>query len=347
MPRVSIVLATACATAALSALGATSESGGGGTSTSLVTTVPGKLPPEIAAPDAVRKARAQAEAGKKPPPEGDEVEVALAPETAALRHTDTFRKVVSGNERAKEAWAALKPSERLEALGRIVKYAQADLRRPALAELKAFSAEQDPEGRVTPALVEMAIRDADAKIRDEAVQEIAAKKDDERVPEMLLKGIRQREPEEQRRALRALAALPPARVQRVVIEHWREIWGPGPRAHMVVARQQSYIADYEISGDSYDPIVRSFLIGVVLDVKPLMVYADHYILRILEDAAGARVGKDLGAWNKWWDEEKRRQREAAEAKNAVQNDREKADAAQAAERAVQAEANAEKEKAKE
>src|SRR5205814_1520861 len=42
------------------------------------------------------------------------------------------------------------------------------------------------------------------------------------------------------------------------------------RANMFVARQQSYIADYEISGDSYDPTIRQFLDGVVLDVKPIV-----------------------------------------------------------------------------
>ena len=39
------------------------------------------------------------------------------------------------------------------------------------------------------------------------------------------------------------------------------------RANMFVARQQSYVSDYEISGDSYDPVIRQFLVGVVLDVE--------------------------------------------------------------------------------
>ncbi|MCK6470340.1 MAG: hypothetical protein L6R28_01225 [Planctomycetes bacterium] len=49
------------------------------------------------------------------------------------------------------------------------------------------------------------------------------------------------------------------------------------RAHMFVARQQSYIADYEISGDSYDPIVRQFLVGVVLDVRPTVSSDRRYV----------------------------------------------------------------------
>jgi len=49
------------------------------------------------------------------------------------------------------------------------------------------------------------------------------------------------------------------------------------RAHMFVARQQSYVADYEISGDSYDPVVRQFLVGVVLDVKPIVSSDRRYV----------------------------------------------------------------------
>ncbi|MCZ7647103.1 MAG: hypothetical protein M5U26_17910 [Planctomycetota bacterium] len=49
------------------------------------------------------------------------------------------------------------------------------------------------------------------------------------------------------------------------------------RAHMFVARQQSYVADYEISGDSYDPIIRQFLVGVVLDVKPTVSSDRRYV----------------------------------------------------------------------
>jgi len=49
------------------------------------------------------------------------------------------------------------------------------------------------------------------------------------------------------------------------------------RANMFVARQQSYVADYEISGDSYDPVIRQFLVGVVLDVKPIVSSDRRYV----------------------------------------------------------------------
>ena len=49
------------------------------------------------------------------------------------------------------------------------------------------------------------------------------------------------------------------------------------RANMFVARQQSYVSDYEISGDSYDPTIRQFLVGVVLDVKPIVSSDRRYV----------------------------------------------------------------------
>jgi len=49
------------------------------------------------------------------------------------------------------------------------------------------------------------------------------------------------------------------------------------RAHMFVAEQTSYLADYEISGDAYDPIIRQFLRGVVFDVKPIVSSDRRYV----------------------------------------------------------------------
>ena len=49
------------------------------------------------------------------------------------------------------------------------------------------------------------------------------------------------------------------------------------RAHMFVAEQQSYVADYEISGDAYDPVVRQFLQGVIFDVRPTVSADRRYI----------------------------------------------------------------------
>ncbi|MCZ7647104.1 MAG: hypothetical protein M5U26_17915 [Planctomycetota bacterium] len=49
------------------------------------------------------------------------------------------------------------------------------------------------------------------------------------------------------------------------------------RAHVMVAQQRSYIADYDVSGAVFDPVIRSFLIGVVLDVKPTVSHDRKYV----------------------------------------------------------------------
>ena len=49
------------------------------------------------------------------------------------------------------------------------------------------------------------------------------------------------------------------------------------RAHMFVAEQASYIADYDISGDAYDPVIRNVLSGVVLDVRPTVSSDRRYV----------------------------------------------------------------------
>jgi len=49
------------------------------------------------------------------------------------------------------------------------------------------------------------------------------------------------------------------------------------RAHMFVAEQQSYVADYDVSGGIYDPIIRQFLQGVVFEVRPIVSSDRRYI----------------------------------------------------------------------
>ena len=61
------------------------------------------------------------------------------------------------------------------------------------------------------------------------------------------------------------------------------------RANMFVARQQAYISDYEISGDAYQPIVRQFLVGVVLDVKPIVSSDRRYVTLELRPTVTALV----------------------------------------------------------
>jgi len=49
------------------------------------------------------------------------------------------------------------------------------------------------------------------------------------------------------------------------------------RAHVLVAQERAYIADYDISGNSFDPVIRSYLTGVVLEVRPTVSHDRKYI----------------------------------------------------------------------
>jgi Flp pilus assembly secretin CpaC/tetratricopeptide (TPR) repeat protein len=49
------------------------------------------------------------------------------------------------------------------------------------------------------------------------------------------------------------------------------------RAHVLVANQQSYIYDYDVSGDAWDPIIRTLTTGTVLEVKPTVSHDRKYI----------------------------------------------------------------------
>lgn len=49
------------------------------------------------------------------------------------------------------------------------------------------------------------------------------------------------------------------------------------RSHILVAQQRSYIKDYDVSGAVFDPVISSFLIGVVLEVKPTVSSDKRYI----------------------------------------------------------------------
>lgn len=293
------------------------ESSGSGAS--ITTIVPGgsEAAKEIerAAVRAALKERAETEKAA----EKGEVAIDFAPEQKAVRYADVFRRKSAGDEAAIREWKKLKIGDRVTALSRVLAYSPVPLRKKALGEIAELSREDDPDGKALPTVVEAAVQDPDADVRGLARKQVI-QRDDARIARLLIRNFRKRGPIEQRRVVEALKAMGGPKVFKVVIEHWREMWGPGPRAHMFVARQQSYVADYEISGDSYDPVVRQFLVGVVLDVKSLMAYADIYLVKVLREMTGQNHGHDLKAWRGWWKEEQKKAA-LAEKAGAVQKEK--------------------------
>lgn len=243
---------------------------------------------------------AETPANAEGPP--DDLKIALNAEQALLRHTDLFRRVTREEAEAQKEWGALDEKTRARALGQVMSYAKEDLRLQAVKALSELTGDGDPVQEALGALVNAALRDTDAKVRDAAGAEVLAQRP-AGVEKAVVKHLRAKDPEGRARAVKMLEALKGPRVFEAVIEHWRETWGAGPRAHMFVAQQRAYVADYEISGDSYDPVVRTFLSGVVLDVKPLMAWADIYIVKLMREMTGEDRGADVGAWRRWWQDQ--------------------------------------------
>jgi len=49
------------------------------------------------------------------------------------------------------------------------------------------------------------------------------------------------------------------------------------RAHMMAATQRAFVADYDVSGAVYDPVVATIMTGTVLDVRPTVSHDRRYI----------------------------------------------------------------------
>jgi type II secretory pathway component GspD/PulD (secretin) len=49
------------------------------------------------------------------------------------------------------------------------------------------------------------------------------------------------------------------------------------RAHVLFAQQRAYIADYDVAGAVFDPVIRAFMTGVVLDVQPTVSSDKRYV----------------------------------------------------------------------
>jgi hypothetical protein len=227
-----------------------------------------------------------------------EERIAPSPRAALAARADLFRRVQAKDEKALAHWERLSSPEKIKTLSEASQSGLLARRLAAIQELQSISPSVDGGKEILRALVEAALAGGEAQVRESAQKGFSAfdrREAAERVFERMERG----DAVERERAagvLRGLGGLEPVAV---IVEHWRESWGPGPREHAVFARQQSYIADYQISGDSWDPVIGQFLTGVVLDVKPLVAFADHYIVKVLRGLTGQNFGLDREAWARW------------------------------------------------
>jgi hypothetical protein len=216
-----------------------------------------------------------------------------------------YRQSVSGDKESKKSWEALKSDLRISLLSELaVAGEESPARTSAIRQLTSISPAEDPKGEAVAALATVAVSEKDGSLRALARNGLAADRDD-RAPKLLVDGLAKEDELARGNAADALRAIGGPRVFEVIIEHWRESWGAGARAHCVFARQQSYVADYNINGDAYDPEVRSFMEGVCLDVKSLKIERDVYYKIIREVAPDdVKVGANPDAWERWVNRER-------------------------------------------
>jgi hypothetical protein len=248
-----------------------------------------------------------------------ELEVRLKPD-AALKarrkeQLDLYRNSVAGDAEAARAWEALKPAVRTSLLAELAAAKEESAARThAIRELAKLSPSDDPESLALLALVRVAVAEGDGSLRTVARTGLVAR-DDARAPAWLLDVVERSDELVRANAIAALKAIGSPRVYEVIIEHWKEIWGASPRDHCFFGTMRSYVADYEISGDAYSPVVRNFFTGVVLDGKVLRVEGDIYFITIREVAPeDVKLPNDPAAWEKWLQQERDKLARVAEAK---------------------------------
>jgi hypothetical protein len=238
-----------------------------------------------------------------------EMQIALSPVAAKRAERrekiDLYRDVIKGDAKAKEKWQKLKPEQRVSAMAELaVSNDTSDARKRCIHDLAMLSPSEDPEGAGAVALARVAVADHDGGTRNVARNGLAFR-NDSRVLAPLATALKHKDPLFRENAARALRGMGGGRVFEVIIEHWRETWGPGARAHCFFGQQRSYVADYDVSGDAYDPVVRSFFTGTVLDAKSLRVEGDIYYMTIREVAPeDVKLPNDPAAWKNWAEREK-------------------------------------------
>lgn len=226
-------------------------------------------------------------------------------ETDTRKALELLRKDLDGDKPAHEAWAALDERLRMRALAQAAEGGQEKLRRRAAEELKAAEMtglEGTDRAAVRKALARVTVAENDDAIRADALaawQKLVPADEPAAVREMA-EGLERPNAIEQRRAFGALRAVGGPGVVQVLIRKITKRWGRIGRAHILIAEQRSYIADYDVSGATFDPVIRSFLTGVVLDSEILAVEMSHYVVEQLR-AMGARDAQlaDPAAWQRF------------------------------------------------
>jgi hypothetical protein len=250
----------------------------------------------------------------------DSIRIGLSKDAAKKarldEHVQLFKSIAAGNSHARENWDELKPEEQNNALAAIAwSKDDARTREQAIRKLARLSPSSDPNSNGVTALASVAVAEGDGSLRALARKALTAR-DDKRAASLLVSALNFDDALIKSNTIEALNEIGGPRVFEVIIEHWKEIWGASPRDHVFIGTQRSYIADYDISGNSYDPVVKTFMTGVVLDTKIVKVEGDVYYVWMRELTGERKLPNDPAAWQRWVKKEEPRLVKLAEKKKA-------------------------------
>lgn len=215
------------------------------------------------------------------------------------KHAAWFKSIAAGETESTTNWAELKDEERILALSTLAwSKEEAAVREKAIRSLARISPSSDTAGYGLKAVASVAVAEGDGSLRALARRALTAL-DDKRAPSLLVRALANSDPLIKANAIEAMRAIGGPRVFEVIIEHWKEFWGASARNHVFIGQQRSYVADYDISGDSYDPVVRTFFTGVVLDTKVLQIEGDLWYVWIRELTGERKLPNEPEAWQRW------------------------------------------------
>jgi len=231
---------------------------------------------------------------------------------------DLFRRSADGDAQAADQFASSSLIERTTSLATMADAGKEELRQKAIAALASLAKLSDGASALEIQAAELAraaLTRATINETNPAISAIAREAWKAAVqPDLAAadKGAQQRgkanlaamaapldgeNPFPARRAFEGLMGMGGPDALELLVTKIRRTWGPWTHNHIFIGTERAYIADYDISGNSFKPVVRSYMTGVVLDSKVLQVEIVEYIIENLRRMrAEDRVLNDPNQW---------------------------------------------------
>jgi hypothetical protein len=245
------------------------------------------------------------------PEEKDDLETPAAERERRRREEDRartlLRTMAGGDARAarlaREALASVEDRSKTAPLAYALRSAERTVRLHAAGELARIR-----DRRTLRALVHRAVRDPDAGVREACVEAARAFGDPELLAPFVRSLLHAPDPAHRAAAAEAVGRLGDVRGVQYLV-YALEAHGGGPRAHIYVSNQLTFVQDFdvEVAQTAFiaDPQVGVVQDGAVLDAQVLgsNVYQTrverHAVTAALRRLTKEDAGEDAAAWREW------------------------------------------------